>query len=462
MRGFDYHEIGEVNGNGNVIGGKYLAIASGEYEYYFNKDWGVGVFVDAGDAFSTRFSVNVGAGVGLRWHSPLGPVRVDIAFPVESELPDTNSWRLRVTGAGHMRRLVKWSAVSLTVLLLLVGGFASWLLFTTSGARWVTGTVTAPLAPKIYRGIDGTIAGKITITDFRFEGGADSIRIRIQSMRVDPTLMMLFSRALRVDHARVQGLTVVLPPAKDEPGPDKPLWIEPPLDVTVKDFQLADATIYRQNEKLVTIRQVGLSARWRAQNSSLNRLPRTLATSGRSGGVGRDHSEGARCARAEGALEGRGRAGDPRVACSRAVAKSFQGTPKAYAVKGALDVGPNELCVVIDASGPMRAPLRHSSCGRVRAAGAERTSNTSPWRGPCMPRRAISIRRAAHRLEWASEHRCSFARRARGGPRGVLQIATLSGELRGRPIAGEGNVELAAPSTLVGDLRVSSGKSRIS
>jgi len=96
LRGFDYHEIGEVNGNGNVIGGKYLAIASGEYEYYFNKDWGVGVFVDAGDAFSTRFSVNVGAGVGLRWHSPLGPVRVDIAFPVESELPDTNSWRLHV------------------------------------------------------------------------------------------------------------------------------------------------------------------------------------------------------------------------------------------------------------------------------------------------------------------------------------------------------------------------------
>jgi len=43
-----------------------------------------------------RFSVNVGAGVGLRWRSPLGPVRVDVAFPVQSELPDTNSWRLHV------------------------------------------------------------------------------------------------------------------------------------------------------------------------------------------------------------------------------------------------------------------------------------------------------------------------------------------------------------------------------
>jgi len=96
LRGFDYHEIGEVNGNGNIIGGKFLAIASGEYEYYFNESWGAGVFVDAGDAFSTRFSVNVGAGVGVRWRSPLGPVRVDIGFPVQTDLPTATSWRLHV------------------------------------------------------------------------------------------------------------------------------------------------------------------------------------------------------------------------------------------------------------------------------------------------------------------------------------------------------------------------------
>ena len=68
--------------------------------------------------------------------------------------------------------------------------------------------------------------------------------------------MMLFSRALRIDNARVQGLTLVLPPEKDEPEPDEPLWIEPPLEVTVKDFLLADATIYREKEKLAT------SSRW--------------------------------------------------------------------------------------------------------------------------------------------------------------------------------------------------------
>jgi translocation and assembly module TamA len=96
LRGFDYHDIGEVSANGNIIGGEYLAVASAEYEYYFKEDWGAGVFVDAGDAFTNGFSLNVGAGIGIRWRSPLGPIRVDVGFPVQSDLPTATSWRLHV------------------------------------------------------------------------------------------------------------------------------------------------------------------------------------------------------------------------------------------------------------------------------------------------------------------------------------------------------------------------------
>ena len=96
LRGFDYHDIGEVSANGNIIGGEFLAVASAEYEHYFNESWGAAVFVDAGDAFINGFSLNVGAGVGVRWRSPLGPVRVDIGFPVQSDLPTETSWRLHV------------------------------------------------------------------------------------------------------------------------------------------------------------------------------------------------------------------------------------------------------------------------------------------------------------------------------------------------------------------------------
>jgi len=96
VHGFDYHEIGEVNDRGIIIGGKYLAVASADYEYYFRENWGAAVFADAGDAFSDRFKLNLSVGVGARWRSPLGPVRIDVAFPIESAQPLQQTWRLHV------------------------------------------------------------------------------------------------------------------------------------------------------------------------------------------------------------------------------------------------------------------------------------------------------------------------------------------------------------------------------
>jgi translocation and assembly module TamA len=70
-----------------VIGGRNLAVASAEYEYYFTRNWGIATFVDTGDAFSTfgDYRQKVGVGVGARWRSPVGMVRVDLGFPVHDD-----------------------------------------------------------------------------------------------------------------------------------------------------------------------------------------------------------------------------------------------------------------------------------------------------------------------------------------------------------------------------------------
>jgi translocation and assembly module TamA len=94
IRGFDYQEIGDLDAKGEVIGGKYQAIASAEYEHYFRPKWGVAAFVDAGDAFTKDFNANVGAGVGVRWKSPVGLVRVDIARPLVSDFE--HEWRIHI------------------------------------------------------------------------------------------------------------------------------------------------------------------------------------------------------------------------------------------------------------------------------------------------------------------------------------------------------------------------------
>ncbi|HET9472446.1 MAG TPA: hypothetical protein VFO82_01045, partial [Steroidobacteraceae bacterium] len=150
-----------------------------------------------------------------------------------------------------MKRVATWTGGSLGTLLLLLMGLVAWLLFTTAGARWVAGTVTQRFAPQVkYGSIDGTIAGVLEVRDFRFEAGPDTAKIRIAAMTVDPTLRMLFSRTLRIERATVSGLVLTLPEQPKPDDPDEPLWIEPPLEVVVRDFALTDARVFDGREQL--------------------------------------------------------------------------------------------------------------------------------------------------------------------------------------------------------------------
>ncbi len=95
LRGFGYQTLGPPNALGNVGGGRYLAVGSFEYERHLFGDFGLAGFVDAGNAFNASdFELAAGAGVGLRWRSPVGLVRVDLAQPVAG---DGDGLRLHLT-----------------------------------------------------------------------------------------------------------------------------------------------------------------------------------------------------------------------------------------------------------------------------------------------------------------------------------------------------------------------------
>jgi translocation and assembly module TamA len=85
VRGYGYEDISPVNDEGDPVGGRHLLVGSLEYEYRVRGPWSVAAFVDAGDAFNDELSVKVGAGFGLRWQSPVGPVRLDIAHGFQDE-----------------------------------------------------------------------------------------------------------------------------------------------------------------------------------------------------------------------------------------------------------------------------------------------------------------------------------------------------------------------------------------
>jgi translocation and assembly module TamA len=83
VRGYGYNSLGAKDSLGNVIGGSLLMVGSAEYEYRFLPRWGAAVFYDIGNAvLSSSDPLESGAGVGARWVSPVGMVRVDLAFPL--------------------------------------------------------------------------------------------------------------------------------------------------------------------------------------------------------------------------------------------------------------------------------------------------------------------------------------------------------------------------------------------
>jgi translocation and assembly module TamA len=95
VRGYDFEALGPVDDNGEVIGGSSLAVGSIEYEHRIKAKWSLALFVDSGNAFEgSQFETKTGAGIGTRWQSPLGPIRVDVAHPFD----DTqDNWRLHIT-----------------------------------------------------------------------------------------------------------------------------------------------------------------------------------------------------------------------------------------------------------------------------------------------------------------------------------------------------------------------------
>ncbi len=84
VRGYAYQSLGPKNAQGDVVGGKHLLVGSIELEGAIGQNWGAAVFYDTGNAFDDLDSLNLArsAGVGVRYYTPVGPIRLDIARQV--------------------------------------------------------------------------------------------------------------------------------------------------------------------------------------------------------------------------------------------------------------------------------------------------------------------------------------------------------------------------------------------
>lgn len=86
IRGFGYKRAGPIDDEDRPIGGASVLEINGEMRWRISEDFGAVAFVDAGGAYEDAIpnfnKLFVGAGLGVRYYSPIGPVRLDVATPV--------------------------------------------------------------------------------------------------------------------------------------------------------------------------------------------------------------------------------------------------------------------------------------------------------------------------------------------------------------------------------------------
>jgi len=87
VRGYTYQNIGPHDASGTIVGGRSSLLFSGELRYRLNDTIGLAAFIDAGSAYSSVLpgfgGLKVGVGAGLRYLTPVGPIRLDVAIPLQ-------------------------------------------------------------------------------------------------------------------------------------------------------------------------------------------------------------------------------------------------------------------------------------------------------------------------------------------------------------------------------------------
>lgn len=95
VRGYNFESISPKDKDGKLTGAKYMTAFSAEYNYEFIEKWRFALFVDSGTATNNYLDPwKIGTGFGIRWVTPLGPLKFDLALAVSE--PDT-PWRIHFT-----------------------------------------------------------------------------------------------------------------------------------------------------------------------------------------------------------------------------------------------------------------------------------------------------------------------------------------------------------------------------
>ncbi|MBN2808989.1 MAG: outer membrane protein assembly factor [Deltaproteobacteria bacterium] len=95
VRGYSYRSLGPTDAENEVVGGRHFLAGSLELEHRLTQDWAVAGFFDIGNAFDSfsAIAARKAAGLGLRYYTPVGPARLDLARTIGDE---RNRFRIHI------------------------------------------------------------------------------------------------------------------------------------------------------------------------------------------------------------------------------------------------------------------------------------------------------------------------------------------------------------------------------
>jgi len=182
--------------------------------------------------------------------------------------------RDRARSVNAAGRIAKWTALALGVLVIAVASVVTWMLSTTSGARWTVARALSVVGDKLAIGsTEGTIAGPLELRDLRYRDPAMGIDLRIARVGVDVVLIDLLRRTAHVRALTISGLNVALSePTEPPPEESKPLSLKPPIDMVLDSLDLERARIERDDVSLLEITRAQFAGRWTDVDLAIQKL----------------------------------------------------------------------------------------------------------------------------------------------------------------------------------------------
>jgi translocation and assembly module TamB len=164
-----------------------------------------------------------------------------------------------------LKKTLTWTGVVVAALILLVVGAVMWIINTQSGTRFAAARATALMGDKLVIGsIDGSIAGPLRITDFRYRDPAAGVDASVAKLDVDLVLSDLWHKLVHVGQLEVSGIDVLLTEPTQPPPEEssKPFTLEPPIAIVVDSLLARDVKVRNPEATVVEVTRATFAGRW--------------------------------------------------------------------------------------------------------------------------------------------------------------------------------------------------------